>query len=232
MVQNSEEQYIRDDGYKKHAFNVLVSNKLGLFREIPDTRNKLCVQQIYGQELPTASIIMCFYNEHLNTLLRSVQSIFQRTPEQFLAEIILVDDRSDSEELNGKLAIAIEKFNARNIKVKLIRNEHREGLIRSRVYGARQAKADILIFLDSHIEVNTGWIEPLLYRIKENRNVLAMPVIDIINADTFAYSSSPLVKGGFNWGLHFLWDNLKKGKCEQFSKLRLKSLFSNCRNTE
>jgi polypeptide N-acetylgalactosaminyltransferase len=212
MVQNSAEQFIRDDGYKKHAFNVLVSNKLGLVRDIPDTRNKLCGQQSYGQELPTASVIMCFYNEHLNTLLRSVQSILQRTPEQFLAEIILVDDRSDSEELNGKLVIGIEKFNAQHhSKVKLIRNERREGLIRSRVYGARQAKADILVFLDSHIEVNTGWIEPLLYRIKENSKVLAMPVIDIINADTFAYSSSPLVKGGFNWGLHFLWDNLKKG---------------------
>lgn len=41
MVKNSHEQYIRDSGYKKHAFNVLVSNKIGLIRSIPDTRNKL-----------------------------------------------------------------------------------------------------------------------------------------------------------------------------------------------
>lgn len=31
-------------------------------------------------------------------------------------------------------------------------------------------------------------------------------VIDIISADTLAYSSSPVVRGGFNWGLHFRWD--------------------------
>lgn len=65
--------------------------------------------------------------------------------------------------------------------------------------------------MDSHIEVNVGWCEPLLARIKENNTFVAMPIIDIINPDTFEYSSSPLVRGGFNWGLHFKWDNLPKG---------------------
>lgn len=69
----------------------------------------------------------------------------------------------------------------------------------------------MLIFLDSHVEVNNGWIEPLLVRIKENNTNVVMPIIDIINADTFTYSSSPIVRGGFNWGLHFKWENLPKG---------------------
>lgn len=43
MVQNAEEQYLRDIGYKRHAFNVLVSSKIGLIRDVPDTRNKLYV---------------------------------------------------------------------------------------------------------------------------------------------------------------------------------------------
>lgn len=41
MVKNAEEQYLRDIGYKRHAFNVLVSSKIGLTRDLPDTRNKL-----------------------------------------------------------------------------------------------------------------------------------------------------------------------------------------------
>lgn len=76
------------------------------------------------------------------------------------------------------------------------------------------------MFLDSHIEVNIEWLPPLLTRLAEgvdkNSDMrfsqrAVTPVIDVINADTFEYSSSPLVRGGFNWGLHFKWDNLPKG---------------------
>jgi polypeptide N-acetylgalactosaminyltransferase len=152
---------------------------------------------------------MCFYNEDISTLIRSVNSVIKRTPESKLKEIILVDDCSDLEELESNLKRKIDKLDSGH-KVKIIRNEKREGLIRSRVYGARKATGDVLIFLDSHIEVNREWSEPLLDLIKHNKTAVAVPIIDIINADTFAYSSSPLVRGGFNWGLHYRWDNMPK----------------------
>lgn len=41
IIKNAEDQFIRDDGYKNHAFNCLVSNNIGNTREIPDTRHKL-----------------------------------------------------------------------------------------------------------------------------------------------------------------------------------------------
>lgn len=62
------------------------------------------------------------------------------------------------------------------------------------------------MFLDSHCEVNEAWLQPLLTPIKENRKTVVCPVIDIISADTLVYSPSPIVRGGFNWGLHFKWD--------------------------
>lgn len=41
IIKTVEDQYVRDSGYKTHAFNVLVSNHIGSFREIPDTRHKV-----------------------------------------------------------------------------------------------------------------------------------------------------------------------------------------------
>ncbi|KAK0078663.1 hypothetical protein PV325_002222 [Microctonus aethiopoides] len=206
LVRNMEDQKLRDEGYKKFAFNILVSNNLDLHREIPDTRNKLCASKNYTLQLPNASVVICFYNEHYMTLLRSLHSIFDRTPENLLHEIILVNDYSDSDELHEDVKKYINKnFNG---KVKFFKTERREGLIRARMFGARKATGSALIFLDSHIEVNRMWIEPLLERIVESRTIVGMPVIDMINPDTFQYTASPLVRGGFNWGLHFKWENL------------------------
>ena len=55
-------------------------------------------------------------------------------------------------------------------------------------------------------EVNKEWLPPLLERIKDDSKTVVCPMIDIISSDTFEYQSSPLVRGGFNWGLHFSWE--------------------------
>ena len=41
--------------------------------------------------------------------------------------------------------------------VKIVRTAQRSGLIRARITGAKAATGDVLIFLDSHCEANTGW---------------------------------------------------------------------------
>ncbi|KZC10131.1 Polypeptide N-acetylgalactosaminyltransferase 35A, partial [Dufourea novaeangliae] len=212
IVRNFDDQRKRDEGHKNYAFNVLVSDNIGLHRVLPDTRHKLCKTENYTAKLPQASIVICFYNEHYMTLLRSLHSIIQRTPAHLLYEIILINDWSDSEALHEKIKAYID--NNFNGKVKYFKTEKREGLIRARMFGARKASGDVLIFLDSHIEVNEMWIEPLLSRIALSKTIVAMPVIDIINPDTFQYTSSPLVRGGFNWGLHFKWDSLPVGTLE------------------
>lgn len=212
LIKTAEDQRIKDEGYKIHAYNTLVSNRLDLNRTIPDTRNILCKNKIYMDNLPKASVIICFYNEHLRTLLRTVHSIINRTPSNMLQEIILVDDESDIQDLYKNLSTYINK--QKLVNVKLFKTDRREGLIRARLFGARKSQGQVLLFLDSHVEVNVGWIEPLLEQIQKKRSNVVMPIIDIINPDTFMYSASPLVRGGFNWGLHFKWENPPTGTLE------------------
>ncbi|XP_042164681.1 polypeptide N-acetylgalactosaminyltransferase 11 isoform X2 [Oncorhynchus tshawytscha] len=204
MIFNEQDQEIRDMGYHKHAFNVLISNRLGFHRDLPDTRDDRCRDGIYPLSLPTASVVICFFNEAFSALLRTVHSVLDRTPAYLLHEIILVDDSSELADLKEDLDIYVQ-LNLQG-KVKVVRNEKREGLIRGRMIGASHATGEVLVFLDSHCEVNEAWLSPLLAPIQRDRKTVVCPVIDIISADTLAYSPSPIVRGGFNWGLHFKWD--------------------------
>ena len=124
--------------------------------------NSRCKTQKYISELPSASIIIPFYNEHWSTLLRSVHSIMKRSPLELVKEIILVDDASQKEHLGKKLEGYILEKNSKDweYKVRVVRLKERDGLIGARLAGAKNATAGVLIFLDSHIEVKQI---PLIY---------------------------------------------------------------------
>lgn len=202
LAQISQEK----EGYKKYSFNELASSKISLERSIPDNRPEKCLSLKYPTKLPTASVVIIFHNEAWSTLLRTVHTVLARSPQEYLKEIILVDDHSNFEgyaHLNEKLSSYIQQFP----KVQLTRAETRQGLIRARLIGAKQAKGDVLVFLDSHCEANYGWLEPLLARIAHDRTIVVTPDIEVIDLRTFSYAKG---KGGynrgvFNWELTFKW---------------------------
>lgn len=52
------------------------------------------------------------------------------------------------------------------------------------------AKGDVLVFLDAHCECVVEWLEPLLKRIQEKRTSVLVPIIDVIEAKNFYYSTN------------------------------------------
>lgn len=67
-------------------------------------------------------------------------------------------------------------------------------------------QAPVIAFLDAHVECNDGWLEPLLAAVAEDRTVVATPVGDFINYDTFAvYPDDRSMYGIINWAFTFNW---------------------------
>ncbi|CRK87000.1 CLUMA_CG000813, isoform A [Clunio marinus] len=144
-----------------------------------------CLDKKYLKNLPTVSVIVIFYNEPLSILLRCVSSIFYRSPRNLLHEIILVNDNSTKDELYKTLSSYVEQnFDGR---VKVYNNPTRLGLIATRMEGAKLATGEVILFLDSHMEVTTNWLPPLLDPIVINRRTATVPTIDSINHENFKY---------------------------------------------
>ena len=184
-----------------YGFNQIVSDEISLNRTVPDTREEECRYWDYPTDLPTASVILVFHNEGWSTLLRTVHSVLNRSPPQFLHEVVLVDDKSELEHLHERLEEELKK--PYYAKVKLVRNQEREGLIRARNNGAQAATGEVVVFLDAHCEVAYNWLPPLLAPIHEDRTTLSVPVIDGINWDDFSikpvYARGSHSRGLFEW---------------------------------
>ncbi|CAL8267693.1 unnamed protein product [Lota lota] len=186
-------------------FNVFLSDQIPLDRAIPDTRPKTCSKSMVHNDLPTTSVIFCFVDEVWSTLLRSVHSVLNRSPPHLLEEIILVDDCSTKEHLGKQLDEYMKKLP----KVRIIRLKERQGLIRARLEGAAVAKGKILTFLDSHVECNVGWLEPLLERVYLDRRKVVCPVIEVISSTDMSYVMvDNFQRGVFTWPLGFAWNTL------------------------
>ncbi|XP_024074775.1 polypeptide N-acetylgalactosaminyltransferase 5 isoform X2 [Terrapene carolina triunguis] len=188
--------------WKEGNFNVYLSDLIPVDRAIDDTRPAGCSEQLVHNDLPTTTIIICFVDEVWSTLLRSVHSVLNRSPPHLIKEIILVDDFSTKEYLKDSL----DKYMSQFPKVRLLHLKERHGLIRARLAGAEIAKGDVLTFLDSHVECNVGWLEPLLERVRLNRKKVACPVIEVISDKDMSYMTvDNFQRGIFTWPMNFGW---------------------------
>eukprot|EP01053_Blabericola_migrator_P013352 Blabericola_migrator_1__13351@NODE_943_length_5948_cov_104_280565_g654_i0_p2_GENE_NODE_943_length_5948_cov_104_280565_g654_i0NODE_943_length_5948_cov_104_280565_g654_i0_p2_ORF_typecomplete_len685_score70_62Glycos_transf_2/PF00535_26/4_1e20Glyco_tranf_2_3/PF13641_6/4_5e18Glyco_transf_7C/PF02709_14/9_7e16Glyco_tranf_2_2/PF10111_9/4_5e13Ricin_B_lectin/PF00652_22/8e13RicinB_lectin_2/PF14200_6/0_0046RicinB_lectin_2/PF14200_6/5_1CDtoxinA/PF03498_14/8_4e03CDtoxinA/PF03498_14/1_6e02CDtoxinA/PF03498_14/0 len=182
------------------GFYLAMSDALPLSRTLPDLRAPVCHSVNYNYTaMGDASIVITFYNEPLSTLLRTVHSVLNHSPAPLIREIILVDDHSDAAENmpGGPLYEHISLLP----KVKLMRLPERKGIVQARIAGAKVAQGSVLLILDSHIEVNVGWLEPQLARIAEIPEAIVFPQIFSLTHDTF----EPKTNAGIGCWLTFRW---------------------------
>ncbi|KAL8612926.1 hypothetical protein ACOMHN_035003 [Nucella lapillus] len=217
IMSQAEEQQ-KGQLYKTNGFNALASDKISLHRALKDIRHHDCQKKKYVRKLPTASVILPFHNEHFTTLLRSVHSILDRASSYLVHEVILADDFSNKEHCKKPLDDYVKEHFT---NVMVVRAAKREGLIRTRLMGAKAATGDVLIFLDSHIEANINYLPPLLEPIAQDYRTVVCPFIDVIDYENFAYRAQDEgARGAFDWEFFYkrlpLLDKDKKHPAEPF----------------
>jgi len=197
-------------------------------RQIPHTAPHGCERQGYpltkndadnmNKSLPYAyksslsvTIIMPFRKEHNEVLKYTLESILFRTPPHLLDAIIVVDD-ANSQALDHTYATKEVVDSWELPKVVALRNKKREGLIRSRLNAAYvvSEESKMLVFLDSHIEVNQNWLEPLIWRAVTHSkapNAIITPLIDILNKHQGKYKAGgwPVIGVIKDWSFQFTW---------------------------
>lgn len=154
FVATKDEEELMKRLHRQHNYNVFASQKISVRRSLSDHRNPECLKITYPKKLPTTTVIIVVHNEILSTLLRTIWSIFDRSPRELVKEIILVDDASTWLEYND-LNDHIPKL---PIPVRIIQNEKREGLIRSRLIGAKVAKVLIALNLERKRAIYRSYI--------------------------------------------------------------------------
>nr|CAX73828.1 polypeptide GalNAc transferase 6 [Schistosoma japonicum] len=200
---STHEKKIAAKTINENGFSVYVSTKIKTDRSIKDIRHPNCKGKLYSNKLPTASVIIPFFEEHWETLLRTVASVLNRAPSALIKEVILVDDGSSREYLKDRLDSHIISAYPDG-KVRVIHLKERQGLIRAKTAGAKEATGEVLIFLDSHCEAGINWLPPLLDPIAANYRTVVCPFIDVIDADNFEYRAQDEgARGAFDWELYY-----------------------------
>jgi len=173
----------------------------------PEVRHHSCINHHYDLEtLPRVSIVIPYLNETWRQVCATVNSIIEYTPMQLVDQILFIDDGNSKEwQFHEELA-------ALHPKVRVHRNEERQGLIRSKVIGVGLVDSPAIIFMEPHCIVSRQWAEPLLERLAlsgPQHSTVVMPILDIIPEKNFnQYTVANHHIGGFDWSLSFNWMEL------------------------
>jgi len=135
-----------------------------------------------------ATIVIAVYNEE-NYLKKCLLSLAEQTFKNF--EIIVVDDGS-----TDKTWRVLRNLNSQLSNLKMFKQQH-QGPARARNFAAKQAKGEILVFLDGDMYFDKNFLEDLLEPIRQKRSKGAFSTEEYVaNWDNFWARC-----WNYNWGL-------------------------------
>ncbi|XP_048733053.2 polypeptide N-acetylgalactosaminyltransferase 13-like isoform X2 [Ostrea edulis] len=202
------------DPRRTFKMNVYLSDEIPVNRPVPDSRPLSCSSRTWPRDLPLTSVVITYHNEWPSVLVRTVYSVIQRTPKHLLNQIILVDDASTERET--RQGTNFLKTYLGSSPITYLRLDERQGLVKARLHGVSEVNSEVVVFLDSHMEVNYNWLQPLLVEIRNNKATVAMCHLDYVNPKTFKYSHEKdyRTRYGFDWQLHFFETYFRKDQTE------------------
>jgi len=117
--------------------------------------------------------------------VQTVERFCERTPEELLKEIIVVDDGSRT-----PLAETFAQDSRRldlspRCKLRILRHERTSGLMAAKHTGGMAATGDIVAFFDCHCAPGVGWHTQIVDLISENPRRMVVPLITDLDLDTF-----------------------------------------------
>ena len=110
----------------------------------------MCFDFIENKYDMTVSIVITYHNELPILLMRTLTTIKHRTLPRYLKEVVLIDDNSS---INITAEIA-EYAKDQDIPLVYFHNEEQLGIANSRRKGIFAATGDVVVLLDSHMEVS------------------------------------------------------------------------------
>lgn len=102
----------------------------------------------------TVSIVITYHDELSILLMRTLTTIKHRTLPRYLKEVVLLDDNSS---INITAEIT-EYAKDQDIPLVYLHNDHQLGIANSRRKGIFAAKGDVVVLIDSHMEVSRVYL--------------------------------------------------------------------------
>eukprot|EP00397_Hematodinium_sp_SG-2012_P034157 GEMP01036591.1.p1 GENE.GEMP01036591.1~~GEMP01036591.1.p1 ORF type:complete len:544 (+),score=104.16 GEMP01036591.1:318-1949(+) len=127
-------------------------------------------------QIKTMSVVLPCGNEGVYSR-KTVQAVYNSIPSNLLKEIIVVDDASDPPLSDAFLDVSFVNKH----KVKIIRQDDTQGLIRSKLAGGNAAQGDMVTFFDCHVAPQPNWYRAFFEGINDNYKRIMIPQITALD---------------------------------------------------